>query len=172
MKQIIYNDTTYYFDKGKIFDDSFLLVPENISIPVLEEYYSHVDYSKFNEMELRAFINELKDAGLYNSCINVSKYGLDKYSDVDDFVGSILALITSAYRAIGQAQTAIDFWRSYQDNYRHCENAMLYTSLAAAYCDLGEYETAMKTANKSYAMQGSSAELSLVYDRIRKELGE
>ena len=45
---------------------------------------------------------------------------------------------------------------------------MLFTSIAAAYCDIEDYETAREYANKAYAkFKGhSDEELFLVYKRI------
>ena len=54
-----------------------------------------------------------------------------------------------------------------------CLSVPLLTSLAAAYCDVGNYELAKKCANKAYAIQGGGknyqTELSLVFQRIKKE---
>lgn len=50
----------------------------------------------------------------------------------------------------------------------------LYTSIAAAYCDLEEYEKARQFCDIAYAEQGGGigikTELSLVYQRIEKEM--
>ena len=172
MKQITNNGVTYLYNKSKLYDEAFLEIPKYEALPILEQYYSSIDYTKFNEIELRIFIGEIKDAELHHFCIKVCEYALNKYSDLNNFIASILAIITSSYRAIGKPQDAIDFWQKYQTNLIVCENESLYTSLAAAYCDLGKYETARKTANKAYAIGGNSPELSLVYERIKSAIGE
>ena len=50
-------------------------------------------------------------------------------------------------------------------------SAPLYTSVAAAYCDIHDYLSAKKYADKAFAIGGGKAagELSSVYGRIRKE---
>ena len=49
----------------------------------------------------------------------------------------------------------------------------LYTSVAAAYCDVGDFETAKKVCDYAYFRQGGGTgeknELSLVYRRILKQ---
>ena len=51
-----------------------------------------------------------------------------------------------------------------------------YTSVAAAYCDLGDYAAAKRFADRAYGIQGGSkgytTELSLVYRRIKTETGD
>ena len=56
MKKITFEDEVFYFDKGVIYDDSFLEVPRNISQKVLANYYKHNDYKTFEEAELLDFI--------------------------------------------------------------------------------------------------------------------
>ena len=74
---------------------------------------------------------------------------------------------------IGVTQKAIDFWMENKQIFTSCLSVPLLTSLAAAYCDVGNYELAKKCADRAYAIQGGSqnyqSELSLVYARIRKE---
>ena len=52
----------------------------------------------------------------------------------------------------------------------------LLTSLAAAYCDVGDYKRAKYCADRGYFTQGGGQghknELALVYYRIRKEAPE
>ncbi|MBQ8426407.1 MAG: hypothetical protein IJX16_01450, partial [Clostridia bacterium] len=78
------------------------------------------------------------------------------------------------HRALNQPQKAIDFWMENKHIFSSCLSVPLLTSLAAAYCDIGNYALAKKCADKAYAIQGGGlnykTELSLVYRRIKKEI--
>ena len=57
---------------------------------------------------------------------------------------------------------------------KECVFCATLTSIAAAYCDLEEYEKARQFCDIAYAEQGGGTgiktELSLVYQRIEKEI--
>ena len=122
------------------------------------------------------YIKELKTALKYDFCLSVIDYGLAKFSNSKDFYTSVFPIITSCYRAKGQPQKAIDFWMENKKIFVSCLSVPLLTSLAAAYCDVGNYDLAKMCANRAYAMQGGSlhyqTELSMVYGRIKKETQE
>ncbi len=174
MDKIIYENETYYFNKGVIYDQSFLEVPKSVSRRVLADYYKDIDYTKFEEEKLLEYLKEIKISGFYDLCLNVINYGLKKFTASFDYYKTVFPIITSCYRSLGKPQKAIDFWMENKPIFVSCLSVPLLTSLAAAYCDVGNYELAKKCANKAYAIQGGSknyqTELSLVYQRIKKEI--
>lgn len=173
MKKITFENEVYYFNKGIIYDDSFLEVPKNISQKVLANYYKNIDYKIFEESELLEYLKQLKLSGFYDKCLTAIEYGLSKFTASYDFYRTVFPIITSCYRAIGESQKAIDFWMENKEIFASCLSVPLLTSLAAAYCDVGNYDLAKKCANKAYAIQGGGknyqTELSLVFQRIKKE---
>lgn len=173
MEKVIFEDQTYYFNKGVIYDDSFLEVPTIISKKILLYYYKEIDYKNLEEYEFLNYLKQLKMSEFYELCLEAINWGLNKFTASYDFYRTVFPIITSCYRSLGQPQKAIDFWMENKYIFASCLSVPLLTSLAAAYCDVGNYELAKKCANKAYAIQGGSlnyqTELSLVYQRIKKE---
>lgn len=175
MKKILFENETYYFNQGKVYqlDGGLYEVPTSVSKKVLNFYYQNIDYKKLEEAELMEYLKQLKLSEFYDNCLTVIGYGLNKFSASFDFYKTVFPIITSCYRAVGQPQKAIDFWIENKQIFTSCLSVPLLTSLAAAYCDVGDYELAKKYANRAYAMQGGGknyqTELSLVYERIKKE---
>ena len=173
MEKFVFENQTYYINKGLVYDDSFLEVPVIESSKVLGEYFKGIDYKTLDMDGLIDYVKQLKLAKKYANCISVIEYGLLKFAISQDYYITVFPIITSCYRAMGQSQKAIEFWMSNKRIFASCLSVPLLTSLAAAYCDVGNYELAKRCANRAYAMQGGSknyqTELSLVYGRIKKE---
>ena len=173
MEKLIFENEEYYFNKGVVYDSSFLEVPLVVAQKVLKEYYSAIDYKEFVEDDYLNHVKHLKTSGFYAECLNVAQQGLEKFPLSKDFARVVFPIITSCYRALGQSQNAIDYWKQNRSKYSECRSAVLLTSLAAAYCDVGDYESAKRCADRAYTMQGGGKgyqnELSLVYQRIDKE---
>lgn len=176
MKKVIYHGETYYYSKGKIYDDTFIEVPVSVSSGILDGFFNTIDHKVLEESEFVTLVKELKLAEKYNRCLKTINYGLKKFTESFSYYQVVFPIITSCYRALGQPQKAIDFWERNKRLFSSCLTVPLLTSLAAAYCDVGDYEKATKCANRAYAMQGGaqsgSTELSGVYGRIKKETGE
>ena len=81
--------------------------------------------------------------------------------------------LTSCYRALGHATEVIKLM-TYIKTHDGMDmiTPVLLTSAAAAYCDLGQYENALKCAKRAYAMYNGRAteELHGVFGRIKKEM--
>lgn len=176
MEKIIYQGETFYYLNGRIYDGSFIEIPKIVSRPILNEYLKNVDYSGYGENELLKYIKELKIAELYSTCQTAVSFGLNKFTDSVDYYSTVFPIITSCYRALGQPQKAIDFWMENRSLFWCCLSTPLLTSLAAAYCDVGDYVSAKGCADRAYALQGGgkgyNTELSPVYGRIKKEGGD
>lgn len=74
------------------------------------------------------------------------------------------AVLCSVLRMMGRARQAIRDTQIAADN---GGSAALFTSRAAAFCDLSEWEAAKKEADRAWAMDGGSP-TSAVYARIEK----
>ena len=86
-------------------------------------------------------------------------------------IGYILPRATSNYRKIGKPQLAIQLANKYIDKYGDdVISSALLTSMAAAYCDLGELKDARKYADRAKARSAgkSSPELVSLYTRLKR----
>ena len=172
METILFKDKTYYLNGARIYDEYFLEIPRYEAEEILRYYYTQIDYRSLDEEDILHLIIEVKDAELFNYCLTITLFALTKYYSFQ-FKKTVLPIITSCYRLSGSPQKAIDYWLENIDYYRDCVSAPVLTSIAAAYCDIGDYANAKKYANAAYAFQGGKPEyeneLTLVYRRIQKE---
>ena len=176
MEEIIFEDETYYLNNGTIYDSNFMECSKTLANEILRAHYQGKDYKTFNEREFLTHVKQLKSSGFYAECAKTILYGLTKFSRSTDFCITVFPMLTSCYRAIGTPQKAIDFWEENKSKILSCSSVPLYTSLAAAYCDVGDYELAKRYAKRAYATNGGSKEdseeLYLVFQRIKKETND
>lgn len=173
MEKLFFNDEKFYLKNGRLYDQSFIEVPKQTAQQVFADYYEKIDYTPMDETQLLQYAKNTKTSECYHRCLEALQFGLQKFCESEDFCITVFPMITSCYRALGQAQKAIDFWMENKMQYAYCFSVPLLTSLAAAYCDVGNYQGAKACADRAYALQGGSkfyqTELSLVYGRIKKE---
>lgn len=174
MKTLIHQGETFYFHSGRLYDESFIELPEIESRPILLEYFNSIDYSALDENQLLDYVGDLKIHGFYKRCLEILLEKIDNNDYSESFPSTALSIITSCYRGIGQPEKAIEYWKAKRDQYVGCLNVPLLTSISAAYCDLNDYVSARKYANMAYYIQdggvGYKNELALVYRRINKNL--
>lgn len=173
MIKLIYENDTYYFNNGKVYDDSFLEVPQVISKKVVSQYYDSLDYKNFNEQEFLEYLKNIKVSELYDKCIDAIEYSTIKFINSSSFCRTIFPIATSCYRLRGEAEKAIYFWEQRKVIFNFCKSEALFTSLAAAYCDIKDYVNAKKYADRACALCGGpqkmDQELIGVYSRIKAE---
>ena len=173
MEKILFDNCVYYYDKGKLYDECFIEVPRIEAVEVLKHYFADLDYHAYEEDALLRLIIELKSAELGAPCVDAILFGMKKYGDSPSFIKTVLPILTSSYRLMGTPQKAIDFWQGHLSIFKGYSSTALLTSLAAAYCDVGDYAQAKKYADCAYALQGGGQgynnELSWVYGRIKNE---
>ena len=173
VKKIFYDNQTYYFNKGKVLDEHFLQVTPAEATPILYEYYGEIDYRKLNESELIDFLKEIKDAELNTLCLTISLDCLNRNSEYLD--SYIYPIISSCYRLMGKPQKSIDFYNAHRTEEICSRSPAMLTSLAAAYCDLKNYESSLYYARRAYAILKNapqaevSDEIKNVFGRLRSE---
>ena len=175
VEKIVLDGETFYFEKGKLYDSSFIETPSATSEQILARYFETIDYKALEESDFLEYVKNLKRADINHTCLEAIEYGQKKFSDSVGFYTTVFPIITSCYRNIGMPEKAIRFWMENKEIFKSCLSVPLLTSLAAAYCDVGNYELALKCAKRAYALQGGSknyaTELSNVYHRINSALG-
>ena len=168
-EMITYNGQTYRRVKGKWVDKNGMVVShlqktldnlfakqQAMDNMTAEELIAEGD--KYKEGKTSHLAIKYYEAALKSGTINTHRFVLPK--------------LTSCYREQGRPKKAIELYEQAKALYG--EKSMshpLCTSVAAAYCDIGDYEDAKKCADKAFAMNGgkASGELTSVYGRIKKE---
>ena len=171
-KKIEVDGAIYYYDGKKFLDEYFIILEGAVLQKVAGAYYERMDYKKFEPDTLLLYIKKLKSNGLIFRAKMVIEYAMEKYKN-EELIYQILPIYTSCCREMGLANEAI---ARIENDYSHIEySVVLCTSLAAAYCDIKEYDKAIRYARIAYAKQGGGkgykTELSLVFMRIKKETG-
>ena len=168
-EEVIYNGKKYTRINGKWADKNYMLVP-NLQKILDNIWAQERDLSGLSVEELIAEADKFKEAGSVHLAIKYYETALETHTvEVHRFV---LPKLTSCYRAQGQATKAIELYENARSQYgERLMSPPLCTSAAAAYCDIRDYVSAKRCADKAFAMGGgkASGELASVYGRIRKE---
>lgn len=170
-----YNGEIYQITKNGVYQ-SYIEVPRDIAQEVSSAYLNTIDYTTCSEDELRALIEQFNNLQQYEKCIEMIQFGARTFTD-NNFIHYTSATVCSLYRKMRKPEMSIKYALQYLAKY-NWPSVPLITSLAAAYCDIGDWEKAEKCCNRAYRLQdggtGHNNELSAVYGRIRKhkETGE
>ena len=119
----------------------------------------------------------MKNNGLYMESLLIIKHLLPKYETENNItkLRNVLPAYTSCLRLSGKPKSAILVYKKATEFYgKQIISGKLVTSVAAAYCDLGDFKKARIYCDSAYLLQGrklgKNDELSLVYKRIEKNL--
>lgn len=156
-------------------DEYFLVPPKSALDAIYKQVLMNAD--EFSFEELLDLANEMKREGCIASAYSAIIRLFDNISQAPDRMSAIRTLVpmrTSCLRGLNRPQEAVEVFENAMRAYgKSCLSSALYNSVAAAYCDLGQFDKARSYANRAYAMQGGGRgeqnELSLVYKRIEKE---
>lgn len=174
MEKIEFEGEVYYINKNIFYDSCFMQVSKEVSTKLAAHYLKDVDINTLHRDQLLEHIKKLKNMEEYAACVSAIYKGLKIYQDIP-LIKDVLPILTSCYRFMGRPQDAISVAKEYLRDYE-CGSIPLYTSMAAAFCDVGNYEEAKKYAGVAYAQQGGGVgyknELSLVYERIHREFDD
>ena len=162
----------FIYHNGKYFDEHFCALSHDMLIKVMKLRLEQSDYKNFNENELLELIKNCKDNEIFGFAKSISEFGMKKYIDNNDFVKSVLPIFTSCCRKLNMPNDAIEKSKPYIKPSTY--STALNTSLAAAYCDVGDYLMAKKYADMAYAKLANlpydmKREISNVYARIKAE---
>lgn len=151
-------------------DSSHIVVPELLQRTLNRLHIKAFDYSNYNIKDLVREGDKLKESSSYEDAILF----YEKASEVCDeqTLKYILPRISSCYRKCNKPRKVIDMFSAAKNKYgEDFITPVLLTSVAAAYCDLKEYENALRCCKWSYKKFGgeSDSNLSNVFARIKKE---
>lgn len=169
MIEYYYEGEKYINRNGKWLDSRYLAVPKAIESILNQRLIKDVDFESKTMEELIEIIDGSRAADNIYLASQALEAAIRKAS-VNE-IRMLLPRLTSNYRKMGRPQTAIDISKSYTDEYKKkVWSPALFTSIAAAYCDLDDYLTARKFANLARSISGerASIELTNVYKRIKE----
>lgn len=174
MEEIVYEGKRYvrYSEDGKWTDSSYMVVPQTLQITLNQMYMQSKDFSDYEAEDLVKEGDRFKNSETYASAVLMYEKAIEICDE--NTVKYILPRITSCYRALHMPQKAITLFAETKKKYGESFlSAVLLTSVAAAYCDLKEYENALRCCRWAYKNcdGDASGELQSVFGRIRKETG-
>lgn len=172
METIEYNSETYRRVNAKWVDSHNIVAYEGLQKILNHMYLQTLDYSAYSMEELVDEGDRLKESSSYQSAIGFYERAA---MDCDEkTLCYILPRITSCYRKCNMPRKVVDLLTFVKSKYgERFITPVLLTSVAAAYCDLKEYENALRCCRWAYKTFGGeySANLSNVWARIKKESG-
>ena len=171
MATIEYNGEVYTRANTKWVDSRKFVVYDGLQNILNQLYLKTLDYSNYSIDELLAEGDKLKESNSYSSAIHFYEKALEGCDETT--YKYILPRITSCYRKNNMPRKVIDLFSETKRKYgTDFITPVLLTSVAAAYCDLKEYENALRCCKWAYKTFGEfSPELSNVWARIKKESG-
>lgn len=170
MEKYFLDGEEYIFKNGKWLTSSYMIPPLEVVSKLNKLVQNSGSIDKMGMDELIQLIDKAREGENYQ----LAARALDRALSIaaEDELKIILPRLTSNYRKQGRIQEAIDVSEKYLSQYgKKVYSAALFTSIAGAYCDLGDIENARNSANRARALSGSqsSPELISVYARIKKE---
>ena len=169
MDTIEYNGQTYTRRHSKWLDSGNLAVCESLQKTLNHIYIESTDLSSYSVEDLVAEGDKFNNSSSYQSAIKFYEKALED-CDADTY-NYILPRITSCYRKCNMPRKVIDLFAETKRIYgTGFLSTPLLTSVAAAYCDLKEYENALKCCKWAYKKYGKfNPHLHNVWERIKKE---
>ena len=174
MIEIEYKGETYKRLDGQWVDSSFIVTTVPIQKALNQLYVDSIDVKT---LDLETLIKEgdsFKATEDYSLAIRFYEEAMKKNCDRKTII-YLLPRISSCYRGNHNPQKAIECFSFVKRNYgADILSPALLASAAAAYCDLKEYENAMKCAKIALAKSEEKADENLlsVFSRIHKERGK
>ena len=170
MGTVVYDGVEYHKVRDKWVDANCVMAPKGIQNELDFLQLKQMNLDDYNVYQLMKLGDEFKNGssiGFAIKCYNKALEKSDKYE-----TSRILPRLTSCLRKQGKADEAVKVYSQMKAKWgADLFGYVALTSIAAAYCDLGEYEDAKKCCNKAYALEDGhcSGELASVFGRIRKE---
>ena len=170
-----YKGKTYFRNNAKWVDADHFVVPEYLQNILNTLVF---DDKALENMSYREAVDEgdkYKLSETYPLAIRYYEHAL-KITDNISQASVVLPRVTSCYRKLGQPGKVVEILSDAKAAYgENVINMALLTSVAAAYCDLGQPENAIRCCKWAYRvlkvnLEDRSFELTSVYERANKML--
>lgn len=170
MTKLEFEGRTYINEGGKWVTENYMVAPDSVQRELNNKQFE-VEFNACKKSgEYVDLGDRYKNAASEHLALRCYMKALER-ADAD-YTKFLLPRITSSLRKQGKAREAIDLCSELKKKYgSKIFGPVALTSIAAAYCDLGEYYNAKKCCKKAYTMSDgeSSGELMGVYGRIKSE---
>ncbi len=169
MESYEYEGEKYYFKKGKWIKSDYTVAPISVVGSLNKLLMEQDDFEAKNVDEIIKILDGAKEPGNTGFALKMAEKAMEKATISEAKV--LLPRITSLHRIKNRPEQALELGEHYLSVYeRKIWSPALFTSLAAAYCDINELEKARKYANRARAISGknSSVELMSLYERLKK----
>lgn len=172
MDKLEYQGKTYFRFDSKWTNSKYIVVHEELQKELNESYINSLDLSSYSTSMLIREGDKLKDSTSYSAAIILYERTI---KDCDEKTLSyILPKLTSCYRYCFMPRKTINLLSFAKAKFGdQIITPVLLTSVAAAYCDLHEYENALRCCRWAYKKYGGHGDpyLANVFARIKKESG-
>ena len=170
MQKYELNGETYYYKNGKWLDSRFLAVPSELCRKLNKLKVDEI--SPQSVEDLFTYLYQSNEANNTNTQLKdkVIAHILEKATS-DNSLRYVLPRLSSFYRQTGESFKSIRLFDDYDEKYgSEIWSAPFFTSLAAAYCDMGDIEKAKTFVNRAIEADGGkcSEELGNVRERIKR----
>lgn len=170
MEEILYNGKIYKRYSKKWIDSHGIIVCETLQKELNNTYIKNINLSEMTVVDIIAEGDKFKESGSLTLAIKYYEEALPR-SD-EKTISHILPRLSSCYRKCHMPHKAIEIF-SYAKNKYSSDliTPVLLTTAAAAYCDMHEYENALKCCKRAYAQNNGKNDENLknVFRRIKKE---
>lgn len=174
MKELQFEGKKYIYVNNKFLNEDFSEVPTNLR-RILAKVFFVVDYKTLPPYGALEYLKEVKKAGEYKLACEICEYLMETYPNDVNLVRGFLSIWSSSYRMLKQPAQAVKL-EEYVLKNASLENCSFYTSLAAAYCDLNDIDSAINMVKYAYALRGwnkgTKFELISVMKRIKSIIGD
>ena len=171
MEEYYYKGQKYLFSNGVWLTQNYLSVPTSMQGELNKLLYEQKDFSNKSVAELLEIIDKSRaEKNNIQLAEKLLKIALQKANDKERV--HVLPRRTSNLRMVGRPLDAIALANDYITRYRDAVMShALFTSMGAAYCDLGNYKMARSYANRAYATGGKGdPDLKELYQRLDREI--
>lgn len=167
MDEIEYKGRKYTFSNGRWIDETRISVHKTLNEQLNKEFIKSINLKSMRTHELIQLGDTLKNAESYEAAVVVYKQIVLRGNESD--CKFVFPKISSCLRLMHCSGKVLSMMEYINDKFgSKVFSPALLTSVAAAYCDVGDYTGAKIYADKAYRLSKSnrSLELILVYKRI------
>ena len=168
MDQIQYEGQTYYRSGKTWADNRNIVVCDELQHELNAAFIQTLDLHEFTAWDLIRLADQCKVSASVFTAIQLYERVLSS-NDTSDYK-AVLPRLASCYRIQGQPEKAVELATLASKRFgSSILEPITLTSVAAAYCDLHDWNRAKKCADRAYAKWNgkASSELRAVYERIR-----